>query len=121
MAERVTQTLGSTSDPFQVGVSSVDWRRSLISIFHGNDEETHENFQAWRRSNVNGFHMTESTANQFTIHYTQDRRENTSGRGCMHQGTSDFLYLEDKGGCYTTARKVCSNNFLDLVAWATAN
>jgi hypothetical protein len=37
----------------------------------------------------------------------------------MHQGGSDNEYLEDKDGCYTTARKVCSNSLTDLIAWAT--
>ena len=33
--------------------------------------------------------------------------------------TTPIEYLEDKGGCYTTARKVCSNNLAELIAWAT--
>jgi hypothetical protein len=90
----------------------------MISIFHGNDEETHRRFQAWRKANVDGFHMTESAPGQFTIHYTQDKRENPAGRGCMHQGGSDNEYLGDKDGCYTTARKVCSNSLAELLAWA---
>jgi len=28
-------------------------------------------------------------------------------------------YREDKNGCYTTARKVCSERFEELIAWAT--
>jgi hypothetical protein len=67
----------------------------MISVFHGSDEETHQKFQAWRKANVDGLHMTESAANLFTIHYTQDKRENSAGRGCMHQGGSDIEYLED--------------------------
>lgn len=55
------------------------------------------------------------------IHYTQDKRENPAGRGCIHQGGSDNAYLKDKGGCYTRARKVCSKNFHELVAWAKEN
>ncbi len=93
----------------------------MINIFHGNDEETHQKFQAWRKANVDGFHMTESTVGIFTIHYTQDKRKNSAGRGCMHQGGSDNEYLEDKDGCYTTARKVCSNSLAELIAWATEN
>jgi hypothetical protein len=62
--------------------------------------------------------MTGSPAGQFTIHYTQDKRENPVGRGCMHQGGSDNEYLEDKDGCYTRARKVCSNSLADLITWA---
>lgn len=91
----------------------------MISVFHGNDEETHKRFQAWRKAHVDGFHMTESATGQFTIHYTQDKRENSAGRGCMHQGVSDIEYLEDRDSCYTTARKVCSNSLAELVAWAT--
>jgi hypothetical protein len=34
----------------------------MISVFHGNDEETHRTFQAWRKANVDGFHMTEGAA-----------------------------------------------------------
>jgi hypothetical protein len=87
-------------------------------IFHGNDEETHNKFQAWRKANVDGFFMTEGAVGQFTIHYAQDQRENSEGRGCRHQGVSDNAYLEDKDGCYTRARKVCSNSLAELIAWA---
>lgn len=90
----------------------------MVSVFHGNSEATHRSFQAWRKNNTNGFHMTEGTTGQFTIHYTQDKRENAARRGCIHQGTSDIEYLEDKGSCYTTARKVCSNDLAELIAWA---
>ena len=91
----------------------------MISIFHGSDEETHKNYQAWRKANVDGFPMSQSAAGQFTIHYTQDKRENSAGRGCMHNGVSDIGYLEDRDGCYTTARKVCSNSLTELKAWVT--
>lgn len=90
----------------------------MIRIFHGKDEESHKNFQAWRRANVDGFHMTESAAGQFTIHYTQDKRENSVGRGCTHQGGSNNKYLEDQNSCYTTTRKVCSPSLAELIAWA---
>jgi hypothetical protein len=93
----------------------------MISVFHGDNAEAHENFQAWRKAHVDGFHMTENAPGQFTIHYTQDKRENSHGRGCMHQGVSDNRYREDKDGCYTTARKVCSDSLDELIAWATAN
>ncbi|OYV66381.1 MAG: hypothetical protein B7Z74_11220 [Deltaproteobacteria bacterium 21-66-5] len=86
--------------------------------FYGDDRKTHEAFQEWRRSNVDGFHMTEGAAGQFTIHYTQDQRENAARRGCSHQGGSDNEYLQDKDSCYTTAKKVCSNDLADLIAWA---
>jgi len=90
----------------------------MISIFHGNNKETHEKFQRWRKANVDGFHMTESPARKYTIHYTQDKRESLTGRGCMHQGVSDIAYLADKDGCYTRARKVCSSSFAELLSWA---
>lgn len=90
----------------------------MISVFHGDDAKTHEAFQAWRRANANGFHMTEGPAGVFTVHYAQDKRENDSGRGCWHQGGSSNRYRADKGGCYTTARKVCSKSLADLHAWA---
>jgi len=93
----------------------------MISIFHGDDAETHGKFQAWRHANVDGFHMTERAAGQFMIHYAQDKRENSAGRGCSHQGVSDNEYRGDKEGCYTRARKVCSNSLPELVAWATEN
>jgi hypothetical protein len=93
----------------------------MISVFHGDDAETHDAFQAWRKANVEGFFMTESAPGHFTIHYAQDKRENPAGRGCMHQGGSDNVYREDKGGCYTTARKVCSNSLAALLAWAREN
>jgi len=35
----------------------------------------------------------------------------------MHQGVSTIEYPQDKDGCYTTARKVCSNNLADLIGW----
>jgi HNH endonuclease len=91
--------------------------KAMISVFHGNDAETHGAFQAWRKANADGFHMSESGPGQFKIHYTQDKRENAAGRGCAHQGGSDNLYTED--GCYTRARKGCSNDLAELVAWAT--
>jgi hypothetical protein len=36
-------------------------RKTMIRIFHGNDEEIHNDFQAWSQENVDGFHMTEKT------------------------------------------------------------
>jgi len=90
----------------------------MISIFHGDNEQTHEAFQLWRRTHVDGFHMTEGARGEFTIHWAQDKRENTAGRGCHHQGGSGNEYRADKAGCYTTARKVCSENYGDLVEWA---
>jgi hypothetical protein len=96
-------------------------RKTMIPEFHGNDEISHNNFQAWRQANVDGFHMTESSPRQFVIHYAQDKRENSAGRGCGHQGGSGNEYGEDKNGCYTTAKKVCSNSFAELIAWAKAN
>ncbi len=90
----------------------------MVSIFHGDDAETHRAFQAWRRANVDGFDMTEGSAGKFTIHYAQDTRENSEGRGCWHQGGSGNDYGSDKDGCYTTARKVCSNSLTDLIDWA---
>lgn len=93
----------------------------MVSEFHGADEASHEAFQAWRRANPDGFHMTEKGAGTFVVHYTQDKRENSSGRGCIHQGTSGVRYLEDKGGCYTMARKVCSRDLGSLLSWADQN
>ena len=93
----------------------------MIRVYHGDNAQAHEAFQAWRRANVDGFHMTESAPGQFTIHYTQDRRENPAGRGCIHQGGSDNEYRQDKGCCYTAARKVCSESLAELVAWAAEN
>jgi hypothetical protein len=90
----------------------------MISIFHGDDAETHHAFQAWRRANVDGFDMTERPAGTFTIHYAQDKRENPEGRGCWHQGGSGNNFRADKDGCYTTARKVCSSSVAELIAWA---
>lgn len=93
----------------------------MIAIFHARDEKTHEAFQLWRRTHPNGFHMTEGASGSFTIHYAQDKRENGAGRGCHHQGLSTIRYREDKDGCYTTARKVCSDGLADLLAWAGEN
>jgi hypothetical protein len=93
----------------------------MIHVFYGNDAKTHDAFQAWRKAHADGFHMSENAPGQFTIHYTQDKRESPTGRGCMHQGTSENEYQEDKGSCYTTARKVCSDNLAELVAWAKEN
>ena len=90
----------------------------MVSIFHGDDADTHRAFQAWRHANVDGFDMTEGPAGTFTIHYAQDMRENPEGRGCWHQGGSGNDYRADKDGCYTTARKVCSNSLAELIAWA---
>lgn len=93
----------------------------MIAIFHGDDAASHEAFQSWRRRHVDGFHMTEGPKARFTVHYTQDKRENLQGRGCIHQGGSGNRYLQDKNGCYTTARKVCSESYGELLSWATTN
>jgi hypothetical protein len=93
----------------------------MIRIFHGDDEAIHNDFQAWRQANADGFDMTEKAVGHFVIHYTQDKRENSEGRGCGHQGGSSNEYGSDKNGCYTTARKVCSNSFPALIAWAKEN
>ena len=89
-----------------------------MDIFHGDDAKTHQAFQAWRQANVDGFDMTEGPSGTFTIHYAQDKRENSMGRGCWHQGGSDNAYRADKDSCYTTARKICSNSVAELIAWA---
>jgi hypothetical protein len=90
----------------------------MIRIFHGNDEAIHNDFQAWRQANVDGFRIAEKSAGQFLIHYAQDKRENSEGRGCGHRGGSSNKFAEDKGGCFTTAKKVCSNSFAALIALA---
>ena len=38
----------------------------MISIFHGNNAETHKNYQAWRKANVDGFHMSQSAASSLS-------------------------------------------------------
>src|SRR5262249_12735227 len=93
----------------------------VISVFHGDDQQTHRKFQAWRKGHADGFYMTEGDAGRFTVHYAQDKRENTAGRGCCHLGGSDNDYLADKGCCYTAARKVCSASLAGLAAWAADN
>lgn len=93
----------------------------MCKIFHGSDAATHDAFQAWRRAHPDGFHLTESANGVFTAHWTQDARENSLGRGCIHQGVSETEYREDKGGCYTTATKVCSDSLPELLDWATRN
>jgi hypothetical protein len=93
----------------------------MISIFHGDNATTHEAFQQWRQDHPNGFHMTEGSGNIFTVHWTQDKRENPNGRGCNHQGVSGNAYQADKNSCYTAAKKVCSDSLQDLIAWANEN
>jgi hypothetical protein len=90
----------------------------MVAVFHGANEQAHEAFQAWRRTHTGGFHMTEGSNGVFVVHWAQDRRENDAGRGCTHQGSSDNKFHEDKNGCYTTARKVCSESLEELFAWA---
>lgn len=92
----------------------------MIAIFKGTDEKTHEAFQAWRRDHPDGFHMTEGSSGHFTVHWAQDKRENSAGRGCHHQNVSTIMHREDKDGCYTTAKKVCSDDLQELLAWAAA-
>jgi hypothetical protein len=82
------------------------------------DAAAHDAFHAWRRAHPNGFNMTEGSKGIFSIHWTQDKRENAEGRGCHHQGGSGNAYLEDKDGRYTAARKVCSDSLKELLAWA---
>jgi len=91
----------------------------MISIFHGDDESSHEGYQSWRRANTDGFLMTEGRKGLFTIHYSQDMRDNPDRRGCNHTGGSSIRYGED--GCYTRARKVCSERYEELIAWAGSN
>ena len=93
----------------------------MITAFHGTNAETHDAFQAWRQANPDGFHMTEKAQRTFLIHWTHDKRENAQGRGCQHQGVSSIRYLEDKDSCYTTARKICSESFAELLEWASKN
>ncbi len=90
----------------------------MISEFKGNDEKTHEAYQSWRRTHVDSFNMSEGAGGVFTIHWTQDKRENPLGRGCQHQGISSIAYKEDKDSCYTRARKVCAESLAELIAWA---
>lgn len=92
----------------------------MVTVFHGSDAETHDAFQAWRQAHPNGFHMTEKGEGIFVIHWTQDKRENASGRGCHHQGVSSIRYLEDKDSCYTATRKVCSDCLAELIGWTAA-
>ena len=61
---------------------------SLIEIYHGNDEAMHNAFQTWRRLNPDGFDLTEGPVCQFRLHWAQDKRDNSQGRGCIHQGGS---------------------------------
>jgi len=93
----------------------------MIQVYHGDNEATHEAFQAWRQANVDGFHLAEGPAGFFRMHWTQDKRENELGRGCAHQGGSGNPFRGDKNGCYTKARKVCSNDARELRTWAELN
>lgn len=90
----------------------------MIQIFHGNNAHTHDAYQAWRRCHPDGFNLTEKSKGKFVAHWTQDKRESPMGRGCHHQGSSGMLFLEDKGGCYTATRKVCSESLPELFEWA---
>ena len=93
----------------------------MISIFHGNDETTHDAFQAWRVANEDGLTLAESPKGQARLHWSQDKRESADGRGCSHQGGSGAKFGEDKGACYTKARKVCATNASELRDWAASN
>jgi hypothetical protein len=90
----------------------------MIEIFHGTNQESHDAFQAWRQAHPNGYNLTQKSQTSFVAHWSQDKRENSAGRGCIHQGGSVNGFLEDKGGCYTTARKVCSDSLAELLEWA---
>ena len=91
----------------------------MIQIFHGDNEATHDAFQAWRQANVDGFHLAEGPLAHFRMHWTQDKRESEVGRGCAHQGGSRNPYRADR--CYTKARKVCSTSAQELRAWVKLN
>ena len=84
--------------------------QQVISIFHGNDEKSHDSYQDWRSALPDGFNLTEKAHGSFVAHRMQDKRENLEGRGCHHQG-----------GCYTTARKVCSASLAELLEWVKVN
>lgn len=92
----------------------------MIEIFHGDNESAHDAFQAWRSAHPNGFHLTDKGRGVFSAHWTQDKRENDAGRGCGHQGTSDIAYSQDKNGCCTAAKKICSDSFKELCEWAAS-
>ena len=89
----------------------------MLAVFHGANKDSHDSFQAWRCENPNGFHMTEGTNGKFSVHWTQDKRDSPLGRGCNHQGIAGMEYRQDKNGCYTTARKICSESLFELLAW----
>lgn len=91
----------------------------MIKIFHGTDAATHDAYQTWRQAHANGFFLTEGPKGSFRSHWAQDKRENPFGRGCIHQGGSKNAYRADKSGCYTTAKKVCSDSLPELLEWAS--
>ena len=90
----------------------------MTSVFHGSDEATHESFQEWRREHPDGFNLSEGKKGCFAAHWTEDRRDNGRGRGCMHQGGSGIRYKEDGMTCLTVAKKVCSDSLHELLEWA---
>lgn len=87
----------------------------MIKVFHGFDESTHDAFQAWRKANPDGFNLSEGAKGVFTAHWSQDSRENSFGRGCMHQGGADNSM--EQGACLTRAKKVCSDDINELIRW----
>jgi hypothetical protein len=90
----------------------------VIASFHGTDAQTHDAFQAWRQANPDAFNLTAKSDKVFVAHRSQDKRENAQGRGCIHQGGSGNGYRESRNGCYTTAKKVCSESLEELREWA---
>lgn len=62
--------------------------------------------------------MSESRKGVFTAHWTEDSRDNATGRGCMHQGGSANAYMHDGANCLTNKKKVCSESLLALLQWA---
>jgi hypothetical protein len=61
MHDQLTNEFGQLTRPAipaSLQLKTGAWRQAMVNEFYGSDEKTHQQFQAWRKANVDGFHMT---------------------------------------------------------------
>src|SRR5688500_14140351 len=70
--------------------------------------DAHSQFQAWRRSNPDGFFLNpRSGKNKFMLHHVS----------CQHIGNDTWEPDDNEGETLTRKSKRCSTNYEDLEAW----
>ena len=73
--------------------------------------DAHSQFQAWRRSNPNGYFLTQKSDTKFNLHQVN----------CHHCGNTSWEPSDFNGRSLTSSLKVCSTDRAELEAWLTGN